>query len=143
MRRQGVQATGNPAARHLTLVAKDSNNVITAFPLSRNLLSQNWQDSVQYIKAACPICGTGTRGFRLCKNAATVVIMCDECDSVWSNPANIGASDVVYMEEPDFRIPGMSGLAAYISNNWATRVQVDDSGWGWLVCGEAPALDEL
>ncbi len=31
-----------------------------------------------YIEGTCPICGTGTRGFRLCSNNASVVVMCDE-----------------------------------------------------------------
>ena len=92
-----------------------------------------------FLETTCPICGTGARGFRLCDDQSTVVVMCDECDSLWLDAGRLDQLDVVYAEPPEFRVPGLSCSIA--KSRWATRAEVESAGWGDLVAGEGVALD--
>lgn len=94
-----------------------------------------------YIEGTCPICGTGTRGFRLCSDEVTVVVTCDECEATWLDAQRVEASDVVYAKPPEYELPGRSCSIAAPSSRWATRSEVDATGWGNLVIGEGTALD--
>jgi len=93
-----------------------------------------------YIDGACPICGTGNRGFRLCSDHVSIVVMCDECEATWLDAERVDASDVVYPEPPEFQVPGRSCSIAAPSSRWATRPEIDAYGWGNLVAGEGLAL---
>jgi len=97
--------------------------------------------SMFYIEGACPICGTGTRGFRLCSDNASVVVMCDECEAIWLDAQRVDASDVVYADPPDYVLPGRKCSIAASSSRWATRAEIEATGWGNLVAGEGTALD--
>jgi hypothetical protein len=97
--------------------------------------------SMFFIEGACPICGTGTRGFRLCSDEASVVVMCDECEATWLDAERVDASDVVYAEPPEYVLPGRACSIAAPSSRWATRAEIDASGWGNLIAGEGTALD--
>lgn len=95
-----------------------------------------------YIDSTCPICGTGTRGFRLCSDEASIVIMCDECEAIWLDVERVEASNAVYAEPPEYQLPGRSCSIAKPRSRWATRPEIDASGWGHLVDGEGTALDD-
>lgn len=95
-----------------------------------------------YIAGRCPVCDSGTRGFRLCSDRMTVVVMCDECDATWLDARCVDVSEVVYPQLPDFRLPGRSCSIAAPSSRWATQLEIEASGWGDLVVGEGMALDD-
>ncbi|CAN7744941.1 MULTISPECIES: hypothetical protein [unclassified Variovorax] len=42
------------------------------------------------VLAECPICRNGLIGIRRCSDGSTLVLMCDECESVWADPAPAG-----------------------------------------------------
>ncbi len=89
------------------------------------------------IDGACPICGTGTRGLRMCSDNARIVAMCDECDAVWLSPHGVGAKDAVFAAPPLFLLPGHDCSLATPSARWATRSEVETTEWADLVAGTA------
>jgi hypothetical protein len=93
-----------------------------------------------YTSSECPICGTGARGFRLCSDRRTVVVMCDECDSVWIDAMRLEPSEVVYPRPPDFVPDGLTYSIASPESRWATRSEVQLAGWEDLIAGEADTL---
>jgi hypothetical protein len=93
-----------------------------------------------FLAGECPICNSGTRGFRLCSDQQTVVIMCDECDSVWLDARCLEASDVIYPTSPHFLLPGQSyGVGR--GSRWATKSEISAASWANLISGEGGALD--
>lgn len=60
------------------------------------------------IKGACPVCGVGAIGFRLCSDGTTLVVMCDECDSIWTSLRSVGPENPIYLEAAGFLVTGMS-----------------------------------
>lgn len=94
-----------------------------------------------FLASVCPICETGARGFRLCSDQQTVVVMCDECEALWLNARRIQASDAVYAKAPDFRPPSLACSIAAPMSRWATLSEVQAVGWDDLILGEGTALD--
>lgn len=82
----------------------------------------------------CPICGTGNLGFRTCDDHRTIVIMCDECDAVWLDPAQTDASLALYPSKPPFIVPGTSVSIAQPKAHWSSRDEIVAAGWAdWIV----------
>ena len=89
-----------------------------------------------YINSLCPICNHGSIGFRKCANSNILVMMCNECDSVWLKPTNVSAQEVLYTIAPDFVVPGLdcSILAPY--SRWADKDEIAEKGWAKFIVGE-------
>lgn len=88
----------------------------------------------------CPICAQGQIGFRKCANSPQIVLMCDECDSVWLDPDSVTANNVIYLESPNFEIPLQN--CSMINSRWATRDEVCQRGWEKYCGRDGKALDE-
>lgn len=88
----------------------------------------------------CPICQQGKVGFRKCANSTSIVLMCDECDSIWLEPNLVEVDNVIYLEPPDFVIPSLN--CSLLNSRWASREEVNRKGWGKYYGGEGKALDE-
>jgi Zn-finger nucleic acid-binding protein len=95
-----------------------------------------------YVKESCPICLTGDVGFRLCSDHDNVVLMCDECDSVWLDPRELDSAHVIYPQPPDFVVAPHCSVASPRSR-WATREEVAEAGWSGYVAGEGGSLDDV
>ncbi len=95
-----------------------------------------------YVASSCPICGVGTVGFRCCNDGATLVLMCDECDSVWLSPETITAELAAYPQPPAFLVPGLAVSVTGTAAGWANKGQIQEADWFSFVVGKAPALDE-
>src|SRR5689334_22325122 len=99
--------------------------------------------SMVFIEPSCPICTTGTIGFRLCSNRLRMVLMCDECNSVWLDPATIQAENAHYPKPPNFVVPiTVDCSISKPLSQWASRDEVDASHWSSFIHGEGKALDE-
>lgn len=88
----------------------------------------------------CPICTEGLVGFLLCPDNETLVLACDECDTVWLDPQEVNASQALYPSPPDFRVPNLD--CSLRQSRWATREEVTRRGWDVYIAGEGPALNE-
>lgn len=95
-----------------------------------------------FIETLCPICTTGTIGFRRCASGDQVVLMCDECDSVWRNPMRINAHEALYPQPPDFVVPALKCSVRPPLSIWATREDIIRHQWAQYIHGEGKALDE-
>ena len=83
------------------------------------------------IKARCGICGTGPLGFRLCDDGMTVVVLCDECDTVWLDATQIESATALYPSGPKMLIPGTTLSIKQAPARWASQEEID----------RAPALE--
>lgn len=88
----------------------------------------------------CPICLDGQVGFRKCQNDPTLILMCDECDSVWLDPEEINSETVIYPASPDFLIPELK--CSTINSRWATDAEIENMGWTEYIAGEGIAMDQ-
>ena len=93
-----------------------------------------------YIEKPCIFCGQwGQVGFRLCSDHQSIVLMCDECGTVWLDPTKVDDEHALYLSSPEFIIPALNcSLAA----RWATQEEIASKGWDRYIRGESQALDE-
>jgi hypothetical protein len=98
-------------------------------------------NSIMYrVQELCPVCRNGAIGFRRCSDGTTIVLMCEECEALWLDPARRGRNEVMFPESPGFEVPGMTcsigdddGVAG-----WATREQIARLGWEGYIASEMP-----
>jgi hypothetical protein len=95
-----------------------------------------------YINNACLICHYGQIGFRLCSDHKNVVLMCDECDTVWLDPKKVDTEHALYPSPPEFIIPILRCSIKSPEARWATRQEIARQGWEGYIAGEGQALDE-
>ncbi len=89
-----------------------------------------------YINSSCPICDYGSIGFRKCANSSTVVLLCDECDSVWLDPTDVNPKKVIYPKAPDFIVPGLDCSILAPHSRWADKDEIIEKGWTKFIAGE-------
>lgn len=85
-----------------------------------------------YHVGSCPICGDGLRGIRVC--CGELVVVCDECDALWSSPAltdRISTSADPVCSHCNKSLWGDQA-------RWARRQDVETAGWWPDVAGETP-----
>lgn len=96
-----------------------------------------------HVKGICPICDAGGLGFRRCSDGETIVLMCDECDSVWLDPRNTDAKKALRSEDSEGGV--VTGLKCGVGgklSGWATQEEIRTAGWINYVEGWSQALDE-
>lgn len=91
---------------------------------------------------ACIVCLTGNLGFYRCSDRKTVVVKCDECDTLWRTPRRIDEAGMLETNPPEFRVPGLEVAISGDGTGWATRDEVVAQGWGDDIAGEGVAMDE-
>lgn len=89
-----------------------------------------------YIAMACPICEQGMLGFCRCSDGKRVVILCDTCTSVWTNPhqiakGNASAAPIASLEVREIGCVLTGGQAG-----WATKDEILQVGWSSEIAGE-------
>ncbi len=94
-----------------------------------------------YLTTSCSVCGGGACGVRRCSDETTLVVMCDECDAVWTS-ADLQASRAIFPTGPDFLLPGSTVSVAGPVSRWATASEIDEGGWRPFVTGQALSLDD-
>jgi hypothetical protein len=92
------------------------------------------------IHDTCPFCGQGAIGFLHCIDTLDVILLCDECDSAWLDPATITAQEARFPDPPDFLVPGVQ--CSLYRTRWATRQEIVQRGWERYIAGEGKALNE-
>ena len=91
-----------------------------------------------YIKNSCPVCRTGTLGVRRCADGQSLIVMCDECETVWKSPAEISTSNALDAVPPNFDVPDLGVSIAGGSAEWAGHDEICAKGWVKYVTGEQP-----
>ncbi|AGC02413.1 hypothetical protein H012_gp035 [Acanthamoeba polyphaga moumouvirus] len=83
-------------------------------------------------QAFCPICSSGYRYFyTLAVANNNVILICDECESVWLEPENIGFEDAVSNEtlEEKFKVTNCKTLFDESIAGWSTIKDIKNSHW--------------
>ena len=80
-----------------------------------------------YLESNCNICLEGALGFLRCSDGKTVVIMCDQCSSVWLRPEAINGPPVA-LEPPKFLLPDSPISTSGGASGWATLDEVRSAG---------------
>jgi hypothetical protein len=94
---------------------------------------------VLYLEGLCTHCEAGQLGFRRCSDGKTIVLMCDECDFVWFDPARRTLEDSVFPDMSTFQVPGSPCSIGGGAAGWATRAEVERAGWQAFIAGERSA----
>ena len=89
-----------------------------------------------YSHTPCPDCHAGALGFRRCRDGFTLVLMCTECNAVWTNPDDVAPSAALYPSGPEYVIPGTNTSVGGGLAGWAARGEVDAAGWDRHISGE-------
>lgn len=80
-----------------------------------------------YYLGECPVCSTGPLGLRRCGRCGGIVVLCDECDSVWPDAEWDRPPEPLSGEDLPCPHCGSSLLAPNAS--WATREEIEASDW--------------
>ncbi|MEM8864224.1 MAG: hypothetical protein AAGF31_01605 [Planctomycetota bacterium] len=83
-------------------------------------------DLMLYI-GLCRLCETGPLGLRYCGGCGNVVIMCDECDALWTS-ADVESKPVL-SDEADLPCPTCENSLVGDYSSWATREQCLATPW--------------
>jgi hypothetical protein len=86
-----------------------------------------------YLENNCPVCVDGILGFYKCSDNYTIVIMCEECNSVWLNPADIENKEPIYPRSPEFNIPELNVSMSGGGSGWAAYEDITRAGMGNFV----------
>lgn len=89
-----------------------------------------------FIKNSCPVCQTGILGIRRCADGQNLVVMCDECETVWISPELISASNALDAPPPAFEVAELGIAIAGGSSEWASHEEIAIKGWRKYVAGE-------
>ena len=96
-----------------------------------------------HIDKHCPICRYGVVGFRKCSDNSTIVLMCDECDSIWLDPQRVDDNTVLYSSPPEYLVPTLECSIKSPQSKWATQEEVAEKGWANNIVGKSKPLDEI
>lgn len=91
----------------------------------------------------CPSCHYGPLGIRVCSGRRHLVVMCDECDLIWTKIDAIKRVEDAYSPpQPSLKCPLCDGCLLEAPAHWASRVEIQQAGWWAAVEGESGASHE-
>jgi hypothetical protein len=91
-----------------------------------------------YLQNCCPVCQAGALGIRRCSDGQNLVVMCDECETVWASPESIATSNALDAPPPHFEVVELGVAIAGGSAAWATTAEIGGKGWSEYIKGEQP-----
>jgi len=78
----------------------------------------------------CPVCGQGLVRIRVCTNESGSLfgfVICDECDSTWTDPS---MKTPYIQSNPEKPVCPQSGTALWSeSSHWADKAEMSLLGW--------------
>ena len=80
-----------------------------------------------YYVGTCRICRTGPLGLRQCGGCDEIVVMCDECDAVWTD-GNFAAKPLL-ANEKDLPCPFCEASLFEPPSHWAEQSAIDQLAW--------------
>jgi len=80
-----------------------------------------------YYVGFCRICGTGPLGLRRCGGCGKVVVLCDECDAIWTS-ADLAAKPHL-AQAGDLACPDCEASLVNASSRWAKKAEIEATDW--------------
>lgn len=90
-----------------------------------------------FIEKSCPLCQSGAVGFRL-TSRRDVLLMCNECDAVWTSPNDVELKSAVFPSQPEFQV-NSHGSVKSPDSQWAGLSDIRLAGFEQWICGEGKA----
>ena len=90
-----------------------------------------------YYVAACPACGQGLLGIRICCGGPSGLIVCDECEATWFDPAR--ESGPYFPAQPESGCPRCGQPLWAPPSHWASAAEIEQLGWLEFVVGDRAA----
>lgn len=84
----------------------------------------------------CPICGRcgyGALGIWRCADGASLVVMCDECYSVWRSPKKLSESDALFCADRSDALLATGVRVFEGQSGWAKRDEIERIGWARFI----------
>ena len=76
----------------------------------------------------CRICGTGPLGLRECGNCGEIVVLCDECDAVWTD-GDFAAKPLLADKVGDLPCPYCETTLLEEPSRWASKSKIEKVAW--------------
>jgi hypothetical protein len=80
-----------------------------------------------YYIGFCRICSTGPLGLRRCGECGSVVVLCEECDAVWTS-ADLKAKPHL-AQVGELPCPECNSSLVDAPSRWATKAQIEATDW--------------
>ena len=85
------------------------------------------------IVGQCRICEQGLLGVRLCGGDHSPLVLCDECESVWTDPSCAGGAQA--LRNPGSLCPLCQRPAFSEETSWANEKEIAELGWKEHIVG--------
>ncbi|MCC6605293.1 MAG: hypothetical protein IT327_18945, partial [Anaerolineae bacterium] len=82
-----------------------------------------------YIVNNCPVCLYGSVGFWRCADGKTLILLCDECDSMWLNPQKVETENLLASTARNNFIPEVNCFLLGDQAGSATIEDIKKQGW--------------
>ena len=89
-----------------------------------------------YVEGTCPSCLAGQIGVFRCSDDTTLLLMCDECNELWLDPADRRLEVSRAADTRTFAVPGLLCKVGGGASGWATREEIERAGWQGYIVGE-------
>jgi len=80
-----------------------------------------------YYVGFCRICETGPLGLRRCGGCGEVVVLCDECDAIWTSVDLAAKPHLAAAGE--LPCPGCEASLVDAPSRWATQAEIEATDW--------------
>jgi len=80
-----------------------------------------------YYLGFCRICSTGPLGLRRCGKCGNVVVLCDECDAIWTS-ADFAAKPC-FAKAGELPCPECQASLIDSPSRWATQAEIEAIDW--------------
>jgi hypothetical protein len=87
-----------------------------------------------YYVGTCRVCWQGLLGVRICCDDRIGLVLCEECEAIWLEPACTGAP--LFPSPPDSRCPRCGRPLWEPPSHWASHDELDRLDWTCFVLGE-------
>ena len=90
-------------------------------------MSQPAKPKTMYYAGFCRICETGPLGLRACGACGQIVLLCDECDAIWTT-ADVDAPPYL-TSEPELPCPTCAASLFAAPSHWANMEEIESTDW--------------
>ncbi len=91
-----------------------------------------------YLEQICNFCEGGELGFRKCSDKKTIVIVCDECYSVWLDPNELEKEKANFPKENYYlEVSNCNVFGGH--TEWAKLEEIKGKNWDKFIAGDGKA----